>query len=93
MNTIRKNLEAVIRKGYQPHKVYEDWIGLMFHAFQRDDAHYLEIMRQYRNDAPHGQREAASTATGTRQAFTIEPFQHVALKAKPTGRPGGVAGA
>ena len=36
---------------------------------------------------------AASTATGTRQAFTIEPFQHVALKAKPTGRPGGVAGA
>lgn len=32
-------------------------------------------------------------ATGTRQAFTIEPFQHVALKAKPTGRPGGVAGA
>lgn len=58
MNTIRKNLEAIIRKGYQPYKVYEDWIGLMFHAFQRDDAHYLETMRQYRNDAPHGQREA-----------------------------------
>ena len=69
MNTIRKNLEAIIRKGYQPYKVYEDWIGLMFHAFQRDDAHYLEIMRQSRNDASHGQREADYFAAATADAL------------------------
>lgn len=49
--------------GHHGYKVYEDWIGLMFYAFQRDDPHYLEIMRRYANTAPAGQREADHFAT------------------------------
>ena len=37
----------------------------MFHAFQRDDPPYLEIMGGYRNTAPRGQREADHFATAT----------------------------
>ena len=49
LNPVRKELEAIISKGYNSYRVFEDWVGLMFFAFQRDDPHYLEIMGQYRN--------------------------------------------
>lgn len=44
--------------GHHGYKVYEDWIGLIFYALQRDDPHYLEIMGRYANNAPMGNREA-----------------------------------
>ena len=65
MNPVRKELEAVIGMGYHSHRVFEDWAGLMFHAFQRDDPPYLEIMGGYRNTAPAGQREADHFANAT----------------------------
>lgn len=55
LNPVRKELEAIIGMGYRSHRVFEDWVGLMFHAFQRDDPPYLEIMGQYRNTEPVGQ--------------------------------------
>lgn len=58
LNPVRKELEAIISKGYNSYRVFEDWVGLMFYAFQRDDPHYLEIMGRYRNKGPMGQREA-----------------------------------
>ncbi len=58
LQPVRKELDAIIAKGYGGHRVFEDWVGLMFFAFQRDDPHYLEIMGRYRNDGPMGQREA-----------------------------------
>lgn len=58
LNPVRKELEAIISKGYNSYRVFEDWVGLMFFAFQRDDPHYLEIMGRYRNKGPMGQREA-----------------------------------
>lgn len=65
LNPVRKELEAIIAKGYSGYRVYEDWVGLMFYAFQRDDPHYLEIMGQYRNKGPMGQREADHFANAT----------------------------
>ena len=62
---MRKELETIIGMGYRSHRVFEDWVGLMFHAFQRDDPPYLEIMGGYRNTAPRGQREADHFATAT----------------------------
>lgn len=65
MNPVRRELEAIMHKGHHGASVYEDWIGLMFYAFQRDDPHYLEIMGRYRNTAPMGQREADHFANAT----------------------------
>lgn len=55
---IRKELDAIISMGYNSYKVYEDWIALMFHAFQRNDPAYLKVMGTYRNELPQGHREA-----------------------------------
>lgn len=44
--------------GHNSYRVFEDWVGLMFHAFQHDDPEYLKIMGGYRNAAPMGEREA-----------------------------------
>ena len=65
LTPVRKELETIIGMGYRSHRVFEDWVGLMFHAFQRDDPPYLEIMGGYRNTAPRGQREADHFATAT----------------------------
>lgn len=65
MNPVRKELEAIISMGHRSYRVFEDWIGLMFYAFQRDDPSYLEIMGQYRNKGPVGQREADHFADAT----------------------------
>lgn len=65
LNPVRKELEAITAKGYNSYRVFEDWVGLMFYAFQRDDPHYLEIMGQYRNTGPMGQREAGHFANAT----------------------------
>lgn len=65
MNQVRRELEAIMHKGHHGASVYEDWIGLMFYAFQRDDEHYLEIMGNYRNEGPQGRREADYFAGAT----------------------------
>lgn len=62
---VRKELEAIMNMGYRTYRVFEDWVGLMFYAFQRDDPPYLEIMGQYRNKGPEGQREADHFANAT----------------------------
>lgn len=58
LSALHKELEAIASLGYNRCKVFSDWIGLMFHAYMRDDQAYLKIMREYRNEAPEGQREA-----------------------------------
>lgn len=58
LNQVRRELEAIMNMGHHAATVYEDWIGLMFYVFQRDDPHYLEIMDRYPNTAPTGRREA-----------------------------------
>lgn len=63
--------------GYNPHKAFTDWIGLMFHAYMQDDPAYLKIMREYRNEAPKGQREADHFAMA--HAYLLE---HMKLTGK-----------
>lgn len=58
LSAIRKELGAVCSMGYNPYKVFNDWLGLMFFAYLKDDPAYLKIMRDYRNEAPQGSREA-----------------------------------
>lgn len=58
LSAIRKELDAVCSMGYNPQKVFADWLGLMFFAYLKNDPAYLKIMRDYRNEAPQGQREA-----------------------------------
>lgn len=58
LSAIRKELDAVCSMGYNPQKVFADWLGLMFFAYLKDDPAYLKIMRDYRNEAPIGQKEA-----------------------------------
>lgn len=70
---VRKELEAIMAKGHSGYRVYEDWVGLMFYAFQRDDPPYLEIMGQYRNEGPVGQREADHFANAL--AYLMEYMQ------------------
>lgn len=65
LNPVRKELDAIIGKGHNGYRVFEDWVGLMFYAFQRDDPPYLEIMGQYRNTEPVGQRAADHFANAT----------------------------
>lgn len=55
---IRKELDAISSMGYNQYKVFTDWIALMFYAYMHDDPNYLKIMKEYRNDAPVGNREA-----------------------------------
>lgn len=65
LGQVRKNLDAIISKGHHGYSVFEDWIGLMFFAFQRDDPKYLEIMGKYRNTEPMGKRPADYFAGAT----------------------------
>lgn len=58
LSAIRKELDAVCSMGYNQQKVFADWLALMFFAYLKDDPAYLKIMRDYRNEAPVGQREA-----------------------------------
>lgn len=58
LSAIRNDLAAVSSLGYNPTKVFNDWVALMFYAYQHDDPRYLKIMGEYRNEAPEGHREA-----------------------------------
>jgi len=57
MQEIIKCLEAILSHGYSPFTVFNDWLDLMLYALQRDDEHYLEIVRRYRNDQKEGERD------------------------------------
>lgn len=74
LNGIRRELEKIMGMGHHSYRVYEDFIGLIFYALQRDDPHYLEIMGRYANTAPVGEREADyfSQAFGNLLAYMAE---------------------
>lgn len=57
MKEILKCLEAILGRGYNSYDVFNDWLDLMIFALQRDDPHYLEIVKRYRNDKHEGERE------------------------------------
>jgi hypothetical protein len=57
MKEILQQLEQILRHGYSPFTVFNDWLDLMLYALQRDDEHYLEIVRRYKNDQKEGERE------------------------------------
>jgi hypothetical protein len=57
MKEIIDHLEAILRLGYSPHNVFNDWLDLMLFALQRDDEPYLLIVKKYRNNQAVGQRE------------------------------------
>ncbi|MCM1532944.1 MAG: SAM-dependent methyltransferase [Ruminococcus flavefaciens] len=50
LRPIGKELDAVIAMGHSPYQVFEDWISLMFYAFQRNDTEYLKIVASYKQD-------------------------------------------
>lgn len=51
-------LEDIAGRGHHASRVFEDWVGLMFWALQRNDEQYLRIMAGYDNGGPRGRREA-----------------------------------
>lgn len=57
MNELIKQLEAVIRFGYNPHDVFNDWLDLMLYALQGSDPEYLAIVNRYKNNQEKGKRE------------------------------------
>ena len=57
MKDILKCLEAILSRGYSSYTIFNDWLDLMIFALQRDDEHYLEIVRKYKNTAKFGERE------------------------------------
>jgi type I restriction-modification system DNA methylase subunit len=57
MKEILKQLECILSRGYSSSTIFNDWLDLMIYALQRDDEHYLEIVKKYRNDQPQGKRE------------------------------------
>lgn len=71
LKPVCKELEAIMNMGHNSYKVFEDWVGLMFFAFQRDDPNYLKIMGRYENkpNDPRG-READHFAAAT--AYLME---------------------
>ena len=58
LNMVRKELDAIIGRGHSSYKVFEDWVALMFYAFQKNDPEYLQVMGKYDNKGPHGNRPA-----------------------------------
>jgi len=57
MKEILQSLQAILARGYNTYDVFNDWLDLMIYALQRDDDHYLEIVRKYKNDKNVGERE------------------------------------
>ena len=57
MKEVLKCLEAILYRGYSSYTIFNDWLDLMIFALQRDDEHYLEIVRKYKNTAKQGERE------------------------------------
>lgn len=57
MKSILEALESVLRHGYNSYDILNDWLDIMLYALQKDDPHYLEIVKKYKNDKPVGERE------------------------------------
>lgn len=58
LKEIQKILYSISYLGYNQTQVLNDWIELMFWAFQRNDEKYLAIMNKYKNEGKVGTREA-----------------------------------
>lgn len=56
-SSILKELDNVLREGYSPFPVFNDWLDLMLYALMRDDENYLNIVRKYKNTQTKGKRE------------------------------------
>ena len=54
---ILNQLDKILRHGYSPFPVFNDWLDLMIFALERDDPRYLEVVRKYKNDQAVGERE------------------------------------
>ena len=50
IKAVRKSLESIRSFGHQDWRIFEDWLGLMFYAFQGNDPDYLKIMDRYQRD-------------------------------------------
>ena len=98
LNPVRKELEAIIGMGYRSHRVFEDWVGLMFHAFQRDDpreadhfatatAYLMDDMRATNEEAlgPLYEEYAANHYTG--QYFTPSSVARLMARITHTAPP------
>jgi hypothetical protein len=57
MKEILKQLETIMRRGFDSHTVFNDWLDLILYALQRDDPPYLEIVRKYKNNKANGDHE------------------------------------
>jgi hypothetical protein len=57
MKELLRCLENILSYGYSTYNIFEDFLDLMIYALQRDDPHYLEIVKRYKNDKPQGERE------------------------------------
>jgi len=75
MKDILKSLEAILHRGYSSFTIFNDWLDLMLYALQRDDEHYLEIVRRYKNDQAKGKREID---------YFCEAFAHLLVEMRTT---------
>lgn len=57
LKTIERKFDHIISRGYDPSRVFEDWLDLMIYAFMRDDEKYLQIVKKYPNNHKEGLRE------------------------------------
>lgn len=59
LTNIKDNLNKVVKMGYSKTQVFEDWVALMFHAFNgQDDPNYFKVLGKYKNEGKMGEREA-----------------------------------
>jgi hypothetical protein len=75
MKDILKCLEAILARGYSSYMIFNDWLDLMIFALQRDDEHYLEIVRKYKNTGKRGEREID---------YFCQAFAHLQMEMKKT---------
>lgn len=54
LNPVRQELDAIISKGFNPYRVYEDWLALMLHSFAGEPESYTKILKGYFQDRPDG---------------------------------------
>lgn len=56
-SSILKELDNVLREGYSPFPVFNDWLDLMLYALTGEEENYLSIVHKYKNNQTKGKRE------------------------------------
>lgn len=54
LNPVRDELDAIIAKGFNAYRVYEDWLALMFNSFAGQPEAYTKILKHYFQDRTDG---------------------------------------